>query len=319
MSDLSAAENAEVPAVHCGMAKREREAHAGDLLRELGLGDRLKHHPSELSGGQQQRVSIARALMDGGPVILADEPTGALDSQGGKEVVAILEKLHGQGHTIIVVTHDSDIAAHAHRVVRITDGRITSDEQQRRGETAHLAPAGEPGTKTKPGAAVLGEALKMALRSLLHNRMRTALTMLGIVIGVASVVALMAIGNGAKQDVLDRIQAMGTDLLTIERGPPKVRASAQVVTSFLPGDLPSILGVPGVAMVVPEMELSSLLRFGDQDLMVTVVGTGEDFPKVHDWPPQAGVFFTAEHVARCASSDNAFSGTSSFESSRTRT
>src|ERR1700690_196602 len=119
MSDLSAVENAEVPAVYRGMAKVQRALHAGDLLRELGLGDRLQHYPGQLSGGQQQRVSIARALMNGGPVILADEPTGALDSQGGKEVMTILENLHKQGHTIVVVTHDSDIAAYAHRLVRI--------------------------------------------------------------------------------------------------------------------------------------------------------------------------------------------------------
>jgi macrolide transport system ATP-binding/permease protein len=300
MSDLSAVENAEIPAVYRGMAKTRREAHASDLLRDLGLGDRLQFHPNQLSGGQQQRVSIARALMNGGPVILADEPTGALDSQGGKEVMAILEKLHGQGHTIVVVTHDSDIAAYAHRIVRITDGRITSDEQQQKEEASNQAQTGEMGKDAKPGVAVLGEALKMALRSLLHNRLRTALTMLGIIIGVASVVALMAIGNGAKQDVLDRIQAMGTDLLTIMRGPPAVRASADIVTSFLPEDLPSIDSVPGVAMAVPETNLSSLLRFGNQDLMVTTVGTGEDFPQVHDWPPQSGVFFSAEHVARYA-------------------
>ena len=300
MSDLSAVENAEVPAVYRGMAKPQRAAHAGDLLKELGLGDRLTHNPNQLSGGQQQRVSIARALMNGGPVILADEPTGALDSQGGKEVMAILVKLHGQGHTIILVTHDSDIAAYAQRLVRITDGRITSDEQQQKGTANQQAKTGETRKDIKPGMAVLGEALKMALRSLLHNRMRTALTMLGIIIGVASVVALMAIGNGAKQDVVERIQAMGTDLLTIMRGPPNVRASANIVTSFLPEDLPSIGSVSGVAMAVPETELSSLLRFGNLDLTVTVVGTGENFPLVHDWPPQSGVFFSAEHVKRYA-------------------
>ena len=247
MPDLSAVENAEVPAVYCGMAKLQRETHAGDLLRELGLGDRLQFHPNQLSGGQQQRVSIARALMNGGPVILADEPTGALDSQGGKEVMAILEELHGRGHTIILVTHDSDIAAYAYRIVRITDGRITSDELQRKGQAARQAQIADTSTPAKPGVAVLGESLKMALRSLLHNRLRTALTMLGIIIGVASVVALMAIGNGAKQDVLDRIQAMGTDLLTIERGAANVRASGGAVTSFLPEDLPAIVSVPGVA------------------------------------------------------------------------
>ncbi len=186
MSDLSAVENAETPAVYCGMAKTEREAHASGLLRELGLGDRLQHHPNQLSGGRQQRVSIARALMNGGPVILADEPTGALDSQGGKEVMAILEKLHGQGHTIILVTHDSEIAAYAHRIARIADGRITSDERQQKGEASNQTQPAEPEKDTNAGVAVLGESLKMAVRSLLHNRMRTILTMPGIIIGVAS-------------------------------------------------------------------------------------------------------------------------------------
>jgi macrolide transport system ATP-binding/permease protein len=302
MSDLSAVENAEVPAVYCGMATRPRAARASGLLRDLGLGDRLLHHPSQLSGGQQQRVSIARALMNGGPVILADEPTGALDSQGGKEVMAILEKLHEQGHTIILVTHDSDIAACAHRLVRIADGRITSDEPQPHGEAiAAVSLIGaEPAVRSPAATAVLGESLKMAVRSLVHNQLRTALTMLGIIIGVASVVALMAIGNGAKQDVLDRIQAMGTDLLTIERGAPNARASANVVTSFLPEDLPSIASVPGVMLTNPETTASALVRFGDVDLTVTATGTGQDFPQVHDWPPQSGVFFTADHVTRYA-------------------
>ena len=248
MSDLSAIENTEVPAVYRGMVKMQREERASNLLKELGLGDRLKHHPNQLSGGQQQRVSIARALMNGGPVILADEPTGALDSQGGKEVMAILEKLNAEGHTVIVVTHDSDIAAYAHRIIRIVDGAVTSDEQQKKGKTISQARLAEVGKEAKPGMAVLGEALKMALRSLVNNRMRTALTMLGIIIGVASVVALMAIGNGAKQDVLERIQAMGTDLMTVSRGARNVRASGRLVTSFVPEDLPSIGRVPGVAI-----------------------------------------------------------------------
>ncbi len=300
MSDLSAVENAEVPAVYCGMAKTERQTHASSLLRDLGLGDRLQHHPNQLSGGQQQRVSIARALMNGGPVILADEPTGALDSEGGEEVMAILQKLHHQGHTIILVTHDSDIAAHAHRIVRIKDGRITSDDPQPHAAARPPEKLGEPPKDAGPGGAVLGESLKMAMRSLLHNQIRTMLTMLGIIIGVASVIALMAIGNGAKQDVLDRIQAMGTDLLTIMRGPPAVRASAGIVTSFLPEDLPSIASLPGVAAAVPETNMSSLLRLGNQDLTVTAVGTGEAFPQVHDWPAGSGVFFSAEHVKRYA-------------------
>ena len=161
-------------------------------------------------------------------------------------------------------------------------------------------PIDESNNEATAGSALLGESLKMALASLTHNRTRTALTMLGIIIGVASVVALMAIGNGAKQDVLERIQAMGSDLLTIERGPPKVRASGEIVVSFVPEDLPSMGNVPGVEFANPETELSSLLRYGDQDLVVTAIGTGENFPQVHDWPAQSGVFFSTEHVHRYA-------------------
>jgi macrolide transport system ATP-binding/permease protein len=300
MSDLNAVENAEVPAVYRGMSKSKRAKRASDLLSELGLSDRLKHYPSQLSGGQQQRVSIARALMNGVPVILADEPTGALDSQGGKEVMSILEKLNAQGHTIILVTHDSEIAAYANRIIRIIDGRITADEKQKNAPSGNIEQSVTITKEVRQSAAVLGESLMMAFRSLVHNRLRTALTMLGIIIGVASVVALMAIGNGAKQEVLERIQAMGTDLLTIERGPPAVRASAEIVTTFLPEDLPYIASVPGVADVIPETELSSLIRFGHQDQLITAVGTDKDFPQVHDWPTSSGVFFTAENVIRYA-------------------
>ena len=300
MSDLNAIENTEVPAVYKGMAKALRMSHASEILTKLGLGDRLTHRPNQLSGGQQQRVSIARALMDGGPVILADEPTGALDSQGGKEVMAILMKLNEDGHTIIVVTHDGDIADYAHRIVHIADGCITSDETKKRSKATIERPLEPTGQDKKAVVAVLGESLKMALRSLVNNRMRTALTMLGIIIGVASVVALMAIGNGAKQEVVERIQAMGADLMTIARGARNVRATGAIVTSFVPEDLPSIGRVTGVALVNPESESSALLRFGNLDLTVTVVGTGEVFPTVHDWPAQKGVFFNAEHVNRYA-------------------
>ena len=300
MSDLNAIENTEVPAVYRGMAKALRMSHASEILTELGLGDRLTHRPNQLSGGQQQRVSIARALMNGGPVILADEPTGALDSQGGKEVMAILMKLNEEGHTIIVVTHDGDIADYAHRIVHIADGCITSDETKKRSKATIERPLEPTGQDKKAVVAVLGESLKMALRSLVNNRMRTALTMLGIIIGVASVVALMAIGNGAKQEVVERIQAMGADLMTIARGARNVRATGAIVTSFVPEDLPSIGRVTGVALVNPESESSALLRFGNLDLTVTVVGTGEVFPTVHDWPAQKGVFFNAEHVNRYA-------------------
>ena len=127
---LDAAANVEIPAIYAGTARLDRQARARTLLTRLGLQDRSHHRPGQLSGGQQQRVSIARALANGGEVILADEPTGALDSQSGKEVMAILKELHAQGHTIILVTHDMAVASHADRIITLRDGRVVEDSGQ---------------------------------------------------------------------------------------------------------------------------------------------------------------------------------------------
>src|SRR5260370_1032750 len=116
---LSACANVELPAIYAGMKRHARRERAVELLTRLGLGDRLDHRPSQLSGGQQQRVSIARALMNGGQVILADEPTGALDSKSGAELMKVLEELNAEGHTGIIVTHDMSVAEHARRIIEI--------------------------------------------------------------------------------------------------------------------------------------------------------------------------------------------------------
>jgi len=217
----TATENVEVPAVYAGMPPVERQERARALLATLGLGDRLEHKPTQLSGGQQQRVSIARALMNGGQIILADEPTGALDSKSGAEVLALLEDLSRRGHTVIVITHSAEVAAHAQRVIEIRDGRVVGDP----GPQPAAGAAWRPGSK-RAGARLLDwlEAVKAAGRALGSNLFRTGLTLLGIVIGVASVIAMLAVGNGARQAVLDRISGMGTNLLlvrptTSSRGP----------------------------------------------------------------------------------------------------
>ena len=218
----SALENVEVPAVYAGMPPRERDARAKELLGSLGLGERLEHRPSQLSGGQQQRVSIARALMNGGRIILADEPTGALDSKSGVEVMALLQDLSRRGHTVILITHAHEVAAQAQARHR-DQGR---QHRQRSRPAARRTVRRRRRSRSRRMKAALRcvggalEAAKTAVRALRANLFRTVLTLLGIVIGVGSVIAMLAIGDGAKQIVLDRISAMGTNLLLIRPAQP---------------------------------------------------------------------------------------------------
>ena len=301
LADLDAVENAAIPAVYAGISEAIRTARSVDMLQQLGLGDRLHHRPSQLSGGQQQRVSIARALMNGATTILADEPTGALDSRTGEEVLRILQDLNRAGRTIVLITHDEGIAGHARRIIRLQDGRMIADQTlpvtavpPAVGLQSHLHKSAGP-AKT---AVLFAEALKMALRSLAHHRLRTALTMLGIVIGVASVVAMLAIGSGAKKEVLERIQAMGTDLLEVKRGLAAVRGSSKGVVTLTPEDLPLLTSLPGVLAVVPETDGAVVLRYSNKDLQVPAIGTSEEFPTVRNWPLQSGVFFASSDVNR---------------------
>ena len=294
LATASAEENVEIPAIYAGMPRQARQERAAQLLGRLGLGDRRDHRPAELSGGQQQRVAIARALMNDPPVILADEPTGALDTTSGEEVMALLARLHGEGRTIILITHDEQVAAHAERIVRISDGRIVSDSR----------PAGRAATAVEAvqRKAVGGltsqafESAKTALRALSVNMFRTALTLLGIVIGVGAVITMLAVGDGSKQKVLDRITAMGTNLLSIRPGAPGVRSSGDVATMSL-ADAEAILELPHVELVVPERSGRMTVRVGGLDTATSVQGVGAAFPLARDWPLAKGAFFTNRDVA----------------------
>ncbi len=292
LSGATAAENVEVPAIYAGAPKRERVERARLLLERLGLGDRTEHKPGQLSGGQQQRVSIARALMNGADVILADEPTGALDSRSGEEVLALLRQLNEEGATVILITHDASVAAHARRVIQIQDGRITEDS-----DTGHEAP---PSRARPPAAghgtmrliAEMGEAIKIALRQLRVNLFRTALTLLGVVIGVAAVVTMLAIGEGAQQKVLQGIQNMGTNLLLVRTGGRGARSDDSVTLNLT--DVEAILELPNVQAAVGERNTNSTLRFSNIDYRSRVQGTEESYPIVRDWPVARGTFFNAE-------------------------
>ena len=296
LGNASAAENVEIPAVYAGMASAQRRERACELLTTLGLADRRDHRPGQLSGGQQQRVCIARALMNGGRLILADEPTGALDSRSGAEVMALLHHLNGLGHTIILVTHDDALARQAGRRIEIKDGRIVADSATA-ALCASAADAASPArARNRPLSwSELGESVRMALRSLQVNLFRSALTLLGIVIGVASVIAMLALGDGSKQAVLERIQAMGTDLLIVRPGARGVRISGEA-TSLVAEDAEALAGLPNVVRAVPEYSGGAMLRAGDNDYASNVTSTSEAFASARDWPLAGGSFFSAADV-----------------------
>jgi macrolide transport system ATP-binding/permease protein len=294
---LTAAENVEIPAIYAGASKDDRSTRAHRLLARLGLGDRTEHRPGQLSGGQQQRVSIARALMNAAPVILADEPTGALDSHSGEEVLALLTELNAEGHTVILITHDADVAAHARRIVRFQDGRIVEDEARvPEPPRASLKPAGSLGrgglSRFLPD---LAEAVKMAFSSMHANIFRTALTLLGIVIGVASVITMLAVGDGGKAQVLERISQIGTNLLIVRPGAAGIRTSGDNAT-LLPEDSDALAVIPGIAAIAPERSGRYTLRFGSEDYFTSVTGTAADYLESRDWPLASGVMFTADDV-----------------------
>ena len=287
----TACENVEMPATYSGLSPQARRARSTELLSSLGLQERLHHRPNQLSGGQQQRVSIARALMNGGKIILADEPTGALDSHSGKEVMRLLKELSAQGHTIILITHDAAVAHHAQRLIELRDGEVIADpgpQQLSEPSKQEQYLRGESSLRTE-----LLEAMKTAFRSLHSNVFRTILTLLGIVIGVASVITLMAIGDGAKKSVVDSISAMGSNLLQVRPGGPMQRFRWDSVT-LVPEDAEAIAALPHVAAALPELNGQYTLRYGNIDHATEVNATAAKFPLARKWDVAQGTFFTEE-------------------------
>jgi macrolide transport system ATP-binding/permease protein len=295
LATASAEENVEIPAIYAGLEKARRRDRARELLGKLGLGARGGHLPSQLSGGQQQRVAIARALMNNPAIILADEPTGALDSRSGQEVMTLLHELHREGRTIILITHDEKVAENAKRIIRVQDGKILSDAPN--GAEEKSAALATPALEGDASGALadISEATKTALRSLRVNLFRTALTLLGIIIGVAAVVTMLAIGNGSKAKVVAQISAMGTNLLNIRPGGADIRNSGDNAT-LLPADALALLDAANVEAVVPERDGRATLRFGSTDYASQIQGVGSAFPSARDWPVAQGTFFTDRDV-----------------------
>ena len=295
----SAQENVEMPAIYAGMPAAERHARAAALLTRLGLAERTGNRPHQLSGGQQQRVSIARALMNGGHIILADEPAGALDSHSGAEVMTLLDELASQGHVVILITHDRDVAARANRIIEVRDGEVISDSAN-----------GAPPVSDNPNAlqaidlrqrlnqgseareawkGELVDAVHAAWRVMWINRFRTALTLLGIVIGVASVVVMLAVGEGSKRQVMAEMGAFGSNIIYLSGMSPRPRAPLGIITL---NDVAALSTLPQVKMIMPINGAEIGVRYGNVDHTMYTGGNGIDFPAIFNWPVVQGSFFT---------------------------
>ena len=279
--DLSALGNVEIPAIYANSERDSRRQRATALLGRLGLEGREHHKPCELSGGQQQRVSIARALINGGKIILADEPTGALDSQSGQEVLAILNELNRRGHTVVMVTHDMKVARHAKRIIELCDGEIIADSGGCVSATETLPKTNR--IRQSYWKTLLDrtrESMQMALKAMKTHRLRTTLTMIGIVFGIASVVTVVALGEGARQETLEEIKSLGTNVVSIYPGQDLFDDSIESIRTLVPADANALTKQGFIDSVSPEVSASDNIRFLGKSAIASINGVGREHFRV---------------------------------------
>ncbi len=298
---VTARENVALPLIY---RSARPDQSPDDLLRQVGLGDRLLHAPNELSGGQQQRVAIARALVNSPGILMADEPTGNLDSHSSAEILKLLKALNEQGLTVILVTHEAEIAAEAQRVITIRDGQVVEDV--RRAAARPPAPARTPAPapahprRWRRSGIELSSLFRQAGRALAANKMRTFLSMLGVLIGVAAVIAVMALGAGAKRAVQERISTMGANLLILRPGRLAARGVAMgigEVSRLTLADAAALLEeVPDLAAVAPTVSGSAQVTYGGKNWRTSVLGTTPAYGPMRDTMPTIGRFLTGEEV-----------------------
>jgi macrolide transport system ATP-binding/permease protein len=274
--EQNALANVSMPAIYAGMPVAQRRDRAARLLSRLGLAERLAHRPHALSGGQQQRVSIARALMNGGEIILADEPTGALDSRTGKDMMALLLELHQQGHTVIIVTHDVKVAAHAGRVVQLQDGQLLSDSgwpADRRRASFEPPPRASHGMAARALRPLgqLRDAMHMAWGALTRHRLRTVLGTLGIGVGIAAVVGVMALGQALRTNMEATLRGFLSNKLMVSSGNPQLGPGV-LTKDFSEGDVQALSQLAQVQSVRPSYETSVTARQGRHSDQLSVQG-----------------------------------------------
>ncbi|MDP2940641.1 MAG: ABC transporter permease [Candidatus Omnitrophota bacterium] len=304
---MSALENAELPLVYAG--KRHLKELAVEKIKEVGLLDRMHHNPNELSGGQQQRVAIARSLVNDPLIIFADEPTGNLDSKSKEEILSILKGLNEKGKTIIMVTHESEMAMHARRVIRIFDGKIISDEKQ----DAVSRRVAEDGAKEIIGTVLSHherkaretkflEYLRQAGQAMVAHKMRSFLSILGILIGVGAVIAMLAVGTGAKESIEKQLASLGSNLILVMPGSARIHgvsSGAGGRTRFTFQDAAAIGKLADfVRRINSSVSGKGQIVFGNKNWNTQVEGNDVAYPEIRAAAPVLGRFFTEEEVRR---------------------
>ncbi len=296
---LSIGGNVELPGIYAGMPTARRRERAARLVEQFGLADKLPFRPNELSGGQQQRIAIARALMNDAGVVLADEPTGALDRRSGDLVLSVLKELHEQGRTVIIVTHDHDVASHAGRIIEIADGAIISDTRlsAARKNTAASGVAKAASSSSRASISSLTSAFGMSFKAMAAQKLRTGLTMLGIVIGVTAVVAVIGLGEGARMQVANQLAGLGTNTLVIYPGRSFGDADASRIASMTTADADALAAQFYVDSATPEILTSQKARSGARAVDLQVSGVGPSYFRANGMKLISGRLLTQEDLA----------------------
>ena len=297
----NATENVALPGIYAGTKKFERTQRAKELLSKLGLGDKTDFMPNHLSGGQQQRVSIARALMNGGEILLCDEPTGALDSASGQTVMQIIKELNQAGHTIIMVTHDKQIASWASRVIEISDGRIISDNKTEQNLNKLNKPKSEHASDLSRLKDRFFESFNMSISAIKAHKLRSFLTMLGIIIGISSVICVVALARGSQENILEGINKMGVSTITIFPGRGFGDRGSAKRKNFSIEDINILESLEFVDNAMPRTRSSGTLIYANTSSGASVHAGTEMILKISSVELKSGRNFTKDDIQHSAS------------------